>query len=213
MHPIDLSTWPRRAIFEHFGRIRWPFYSVTFDVDVTEARDFAKARGVSFYMVMVWLVTRACSRVPALCQEIRDGVPWQLDGRTPSFADLKKGAECFHIVTLPMEEDPVAFAKKAAATSAAQDCFLDMSKEGSDLLFISCLPWMRVTALANARAPDPDDCIPRVAWGRWEDRGGRKILGLSVEVNHRTVDGFHLGQFARALEDEIAALRPAEDEN
>jgi chloramphenicol O-acetyltransferase type A len=105
-----------------------------------------------------------------------------------------------------MEDDPAAFAKHAAAASAAQTCFLDMSKEGSDLLFISCLPWMRVTGLTNERQPDPDDCIPRITWGRWEDRGGRKILGLCTEVNHRTVDGYHIGQFAKALEEEIAAL-------
>ena len=206
MHPIDLEQWPRRAIFEHFSRIRWPFYSVTFDVDVTRVRDFAKARGVSFYMTMVWLVTRACGRVPAFCQDIRDGVLWQLDGRTPSFADLKEGSECFHIVTTPMEDDPVVFAKKAAAASAAQDCFLDMSKEGSDLLFISCLPWMRITGLTNEREPDPDDCVPRIAWGRWEEREGRTILGLSVEVNHRTVDGVHIGRFTERLEEEIRAL-------
>ena len=77
MHPIDLESWPRRAAFEHFSRIAWPFYSVTFDVDVTRVRDFAKARGVSFYLTMVWAVTRACNRVPALCQEVREGRPWQ----------------------------------------------------------------------------------------------------------------------------------------
>ncbi len=65
---------------------------------------------------------------------------------------------------------------------------------------------MRITALTNEREPNPDDCVPRISWGRWEDREGRKLLGLSVEVNHRTVDGVHLGQFARALEEEIEGL-------
>jgi chloramphenicol O-acetyltransferase type A len=206
MHPIDLSAFPRRAAYEHFSRIRWPFYSVTFDADVTRAYAFAHGRGLSFYLTMTWLVTRACHRVPALCQDIREGVLWQLDGRHPSFADLKEGAECFHIVTRPMDGDVVAFVRAAAEASAAQDCFLDMSKEGSDLLFISCMPWVRLTGLTNEREPDPDDCVPRIAWGRWEERDGRKALGLSMEVNHRTVDGVHIGQFAKALEEEIAAL-------
>ncbi len=206
MHPIDLETYPRRAAYEHFSRVAWPFYSITFDADVTRVYGFAHARGLSFYLTMVWLVTRACNRVPALCQDIRDGVLWQLDGRDPSFADLKKGAECFHIVTLPMEDEAEPFVLHAARASAAQDCFLDLSKEGRDLLFISCVPWVRLTALTNERTPDPEDCIPRVAWGRWEERDGRKILGLSLEVNHRTVDGLHIGRFARALEEEIEKL-------
>ena len=206
MHPIDLEKWPRRAIFEHFSRIRWPFYSVTFDVDVTRVRDFAKANGVSLYMTMVWLVTRACNRVPAFCQDMRDGVLWQLDGRTPSFADLKEGTECFHIVTTPMEDDPAAFAKHAAAASAAQTCFLDMSKEGSDLLFISCLPWMRVTGLTNERDMDPDDAIPRIAWGKYRQENGRLRLGMCLEVNHRLVDGVHIGRFAAELDRVIGEL-------
>ena len=206
MHPIDLERWPRREIYEHFSRGGCPYYSLTFDVDVTRVRAFAKARGISFYLTMTWAVTGACGRVPALCQEIRDGIPWQLDGRIPSFTWLEPGTECFRIVTVPMEDDPAVFARKAAAAAAAQTRFLDESKEGSDLLFISCVPWMRLTGLTCQRADDRDDCIPRITWGRWEDRGGRLILGLCCEVNHRTVDGFHLGQFAMALEDEIASL-------
>ena len=207
MKRIDTETWERREAYEHFSRIRWPFYSLTFDVDVTDAAAYAKERGVSFYGVMIWLVTRAVNRTPALLQTVVDGQVWQYACRHPSFTDLREGAEQFHIVTLPLEGTAEEFARKAREVSAAQSCFLDMSKEGSDLLFISCLPWVRLTALTNEREPDPDDCIPRIAWGRWEERGGRKVLGLSVEVNHRTVDGVHIGRFAKALEEEIAALR------
>ncbi len=206
MRKIDRTAWERREAYEHFSRVRWPFYSLTFDVDVTGACAYARARNVSFYGVMIWLVTRAVNRTPALLQTVVDGEVWQLDGRDPSFADLHEGAEQFHIVTLPLKGTAEEFAREAKRVSAAQTCFLDMSKEGGHLLFISCMPWVRLTALTNERDPDPDDCVPRVAWGRWEERDGRKVLGLSIEVNHRTVDGIHIGQFARALEEEIAAL-------
>ncbi|MBQ6174585.1 MAG: chloramphenicol acetyltransferase [Clostridia bacterium] len=206
MKKIDMETWERRQAYEHFSRLAWPFYSVTFDADVTAARAFAKAHGVSFYLVMVWLVTRAVNRVPAMLQTVIGGEVWQYDGRVPSFTDLHPGAEQFHIITMPTESTAEAFARKAKEVSGAQTCFLDMSKEGSDLLFISCLPWVRLTGLTNERSPDPDDCIPRIAWGRWEERGSRLILGLCVEVNHRTVDGVHIGRFAQALEEEIAGL-------
>ena len=206
MHKIDLSAWPRREAFDHFSRVAWPFFSLTFDLDVTQAHAYARDRSVSFYGVMIWAVTRAVNRTPALLQTVVDGEVWQLDARIPSFTDLHPGAEQFHIVTLPLSGSAEAFARMAKAASLAQTSFLDLSKEGRDLLFISCLPWVRVTALSNERTPDPDDCVPRIAWGKWEERGGRKTLGLCVEVNHRTVDGIHIGQFARALEEEIRAL-------
>ena len=206
MQKIDMSTYPRREAYEHFSRVDWPFYSVTFQADVTAAADFARARGLSFYGVMIWAVSRAVNRVDAMLLTIRDGALWKLGRREPSFADLHPGAEQFHIVTLPLLEDPAAFAREAKRVSAAQQVFLDYSKESDGLIFISSLPWLALTGLTNERQIDRDDCTPRLAWGRWQETGGRKLLGLSVEVNHRTVDGLHIARFAQALEEELRSL-------
>ena len=65
---------------------------------------------------------------------------------------------------------------------------------------------MELTALTNERDADPDDAAPRIAWGRYAERDGRLMLGLSLEVNHRLIDGVHIGRFAQALERRIAAL-------
>lgn len=203
---LDLDSWCRREAFTHFSRARNPFYSVTFDVDVTRAAAWAKERGLSFYYTMTWLCSRAVHQVDALMLDIRGGEVWRLDSRKPSFTDLHPGAEQFHIVTLPMLEDPEAFCHAARTASEAQKTFLDESQEGRDLIYITCLPWVRMTGLTTTLDADPDDCVPRVSWGRWEECGGRKILGLCMEVNHRTVDGIHIGQFVRALEDAIAGL-------
>ena len=52
----------------------------------------------------------------------------------------------------------------------------------------------------------PPGSIPRISWGKYVERGGRRELGMSVEVNHRLVDGLHLGRFVQALEGRIEAL-------
>ena len=41
-------------------------------------------------------------------------------------------------------------------------------------------------------------------------REGRLPLGASLQVNHRLIDGLHIGQFVQALERRIAALGGAE---
>ena len=211
MNRIDMSTYPRQEAYEHFSRVDWPFYSVTFQADVTGAAEFAKARGLSFYGVMIWAVSRAVNRVDAMMLTVRDGELWRLDRREPSFTDLHPGAEQFHIVTLPMMDDPADFAREARRVSAAQQVFLDYSKESDGLIFISSVPWLNLTSLTNERQIDRDDCTPRIAWGRWQETSGRKTLGVSVEVNHRTVDGLHIARFAQALEEEINALAARTD--
>ena len=48
--------------------------------------------------------------------------------------------------------------------------------------------------------------IPRLAWGKYVEENGRKTLYISMELNHRFVDGVHVGKFHEALTELIEAL-------
>ena len=188
-------------MYEFFSAADQPFYNVAFRLDVTRAYNFAKENSLSFYMVMTYLVTKAINSVEAFRYAKLDGEIVLFDSLMPSFTDLKPGAEQFHIVTMPCEGGIAEFCREAKRRSLEQDCFIDMSMEGKNLIFISCLPWLDITSLSHERTFDPDDAIPRVAWGRFVDDGsGRKVLGMSLEVNHRFIDGYHISQFVRFFE-------------
>lgn len=203
---INYESWPRRELFEFFSGMSDPFYSVTFKLDVTRVYDFAKENGLSFYYALVWLVTKALNSVEAFRYAKLDGNIVLLPERMPSFTDMKKGSETFHIVTMPAGDDIKRFCLEARRRSQAQKEFINMSEEGLDLIYISCLPWVELTALTNERNFDPDDAIPRIAWGKYSENAGRKTLGLSVELNHRFTDGYHIGKFNENLCKLIAAL-------
>lgn len=196
---IDYARWPRRELFEFFSRVSNPFFSVTFNLDVTRVYEYAKANGLSFYYALTWLITKAVNSVEALRCAKLDGNIVLLPERSPSFTDMKKGADTFHIVTMPAGDDIKRFCLDAKRRSEAQSEFILMSEEGPNLIFISCLPWVELTALTNERDFDPDDAIPRIAWGKYREAGGRKILGLSIELNHRFADGYHIGKFNEKL--------------
>ena len=203
---LDPEQWPRREVYRFFSGMQNPFYMVTFQLDVTELRAYTKQNGLSFYYALVWLCTEACNEVEAFRLTLRGGEVWRLDRRDPSFTDLPAGSEVFHIVTLPAGDDLADFCRAAARKSRAQTAFIDHGAENDALIYFSCLPWVELTALTNERNTDPDDAVPRIAWGRYAERDGRLMLGLSLEVNHRLIDGVHIGQFAQALERRIAAL-------
>ena len=206
MRPVDLSSWPRREIYAFFSGISDPFYSVTFRLDVTELRRYTKERGLSFYHSLIWLCTRALARVEAFSYAVSEGKLVRLESRRPSFTHLKPGSESFQIVTLPCEGSLEDFCAAAGEKAEEQDFFIDFAGEGIDMIFLSCLPWLDLTALTNERDLDPDDAIPRIAWGKYVEENGRLMLGLSVEVNHRFIDWLHIGQFARELERMIGEL-------
>ena len=203
---LDRTAWPRREVYDFFSRMDDPFYMVTFQTDVTAVREYTKRNNLSFYYTMVYLCTAACNAVPAFRLAIRGGQVWEMEARSPSFTDLHPGSEVFHIVTMPCAGTLAEFCRAAAEKSAAQTAFLDQQGESDALIYFSCLPWVELTALTNERGHDPDDSVPRIAWGRYTAQDGRLKLGLSLEVNHRLIDGVHIGQFAQALERRIAAL-------
>ncbi|MDO4568215.1 MAG: CatA-like O-acetyltransferase [Clostridia bacterium] len=205
MKPIDIQTWSRRELYEHFSTLDHPFYSVTVPLDVTNALAAAHREKLSFYHTMVWLCTRAMLSVPAFNLRIIDGRVYELDSVKPSFtAPAAEGN--FMFVTLPWNSDLRAFCAGAQAASAAQTSLFGPYADACDTVFFSCLPWFDFTAMTNARRIDSSDAIPRLAWGKYASEGRRTLLHLSIEVNHRTVDGRHIGQFIAAVERGIASL-------
>ncbi len=205
---FDYDTWPRREIYEFFSGVSQPFYSVTFRVDVTRVYEHVKARGLSFYYALTWLVTRAVNRVPEFLLTIRGGQVQMLSRREPSFTDIKPGSDCFYIVTMTAGDELDEFCLAAKRRSAMQDNFMNPADESDNLIYISCAPWIDITGLTNERDFDRDDAVPRIAWGKYTKENGRLKLGMSLEINHRLIDGVHIGRFAAALDDEIAKLAP-----
>ncbi len=200
MDVIDRAAWGREEHYRFFAPMSHPFYSLTFPVDVTALRRYVKAQDLSFYAALVFLVTKAMEEVEEFHLRDRNGVIVHHDQLVPSFTDLKPGSDLFYIVTLEAGDDLADFCRRAKEKSAAQREFITSGPWDADqLVYFTCLPWFPITGLTNERDVDPSDTIPRVSWGRWEEHEGRTTLHLSLELNHRLLDGYHVGQLYQAL--------------
>ena len=203
---IELTAWPRAESFRFFSSLDQPFYSVCFRVDVTKLHAYAKSHGLSFYHAMIYFVTQAVNETKNFRYTIRNGEVWLLPARTPSFTVLKPGSDQFQIVTAPCTGGLEDFCRAAKEKTERQTAFLDPASEMDDLIYISCLPWFDLTCCTNERTMDIDDAIPRITWGKYVKEGDREVLGLSIEVNHRLIDGVHLGRFYERLQEKLSAL-------
>ena len=67
-----------------------------------------------------------------------------------------------------------------------------------------------MTALTNEHElkadNSADDTDLLLSWGRFEESEGRKFLNISIDVNHRFIDGLTIGRFAKRLEEKIRSL-------
>lgn len=206
MKRLDLDSWSRKDIFNLFSKVDYPFYSVTIPVEVTNVKRVAKEEGLSFYYLMVWLCTAALNAVEEFRIQIKGDSLFVSEELYPSFTCMRKGEDSFVIVNNKWQEDYREFCKVAERRLENQkSLFGEEAMEGCPI-YISCTPWFDFTSLTNERNFDKDDTIPRIAWGKYYEENGKLMVHLSIDVNHRTIDGVHIGRLKEELDRRVAGL-------
>ena len=208
---IDLNTWDRKEHFEFFSRNATPHYCVAFNIDVTNLLHFTRANKLSFYYSLVYLCTQTVNEIDAFLMETEDNKVYARDQRSASFIDLAKGSTVFHVVCLPQQQDIFAFCSQAREQSTNNPLTLQQSCQITDpKVIFSCLPWLDMTTCTNERDyTDPklkDDTAPIIVWGKYIQKDGKFTLNMTLDVNHRLIDGYHIGQFAQKLQNKIDSL-------
>ena len=203
---IDLQTWPRAAQFRLFRSYQQPHYATTTRLDVTHLMA-RKADGISPYRACLYAIGAGIHAVPELCTRFRGDTAVAHDLITLSMT-VPTDAGSFGYAYVPYVADFAAFYAQAQALIAqvAAGGVLDAnSGERDDLAYLSCMPWLDYSSINNA-LPGPDDCIPRVTWGKFVDHGGRWDMAMTLEVHHALVDGAQVGAYFEAVQSALNAI-------
>lgn len=200
---IDMSTYARRAHFEYFLKMGYPYVGNTAEIDVTPLYDRAKAREESFFVHVLYAAGRAANDVPELRQRIEGSGILQFEHCLNSHTEMKPDgtyAYCASDSGLPWE----AFYAQTQARRARvrENGTIEEGGEALGKFFMSCAPWVHFTALIQP-VPFPADSNPRITWGKYEKRDGRVLLPVSLLAHHGLVDGVHIGRFYEAFEARI----------
>ncbi|MDA9472008.1 CatA-like O-acetyltransferase [Enterococcus sp. 5H] len=205
---IDQSTWKRKEHFDFFsGEGVSPLYDVTTQLDVTHFYRYVKHNRLSFYYGLIAATTEVMNQIENFRYKVRGDEVVLVERLIPSFTDLKAGSELFHIVTLDFQGSLKEFSDEAKRVSDEQQDYFPPSEYQQDTMIqFSCLPWFSFTNLGNELSLNRDDSIPKVTWGKFEQIGERLLLPYSVQVNHRLVDGIHLGKLINQLQNYLDNL-------
>ena len=209
---INCANWERREHFEYYSKISTPHYCVAFNVDITNLLAFTRKNHISFYYSLIYLCTKSLNEIDEFLLEIEDNKVYRIDRRVPCFTDLKKGATIFHMVLLPCEGDIINFAKRAREESTNHPLPVDaLEGVNEPQIIYSCIPWADITMCSNERDyNDPklkDDTAPILVWGKYVEHDDRYMINMTLDVNHRLIDGYFVGLFVQNLESKIAELK------
>ncbi len=203
LQPINLDTWARRPIYDLFTPCAHPYYTVSAPVDVTAVRLFAHRTHCSFYLCMVYLVTKAANSIENFRYTIEGENVFLMDELHPSFTStLKDGSDLFRIIKCQMQPTLAQFLDRA--TTLQQEPWQPLSGDthlpAKQMLYLSSMPWLDVTSITNEHSGLPDESMTYINWGRYETQpNGRVVLNMTVEANHRLIDGIHIAHFFDVL--------------
>ncbi len=203
---VDLGQWPRRELFEHFSRLRMPHFSVAANVDVSRLLAYKRARGLSFYLSLVYLVTETLNETDNFRLRMLDGQVVMYDRIHTNFTHKTAGEELFRYHTAPLEGTLPAYVAATTEAMRKQTGLFGGLGDIPNTAYCSCTPHLETTAIVNHVVDNPDDAIPRINWGKYALHDGRWILNMTLCVNHRFIDGSHIERFFQRLQEKINQL-------
>lgn len=203
---IDINSWKRRELFSHFSRLQLPHYFVAANIDVTNLIEYKRKHGLSFYLSIIYLSTKSLNRIENFQYRIKEGRVVKYDIIHTNFTHKRPEEDTFRFHTAPFKGTLQEYIKATSDAIAHQDQLFGGLGDIPNVAYFSCAPTLDTTCISNPGMEDPDDAIPRINWGKYVRRDGRWILNITVTVNHRFIDGYHIGQFFQFLQEEINQL-------
>lgn len=208
---IDIQKWDRKEIYEHFTRVKSPHYAIGGNVDITPLIDFAHEKNLSTYLTLIYYMTKVVNGIDNFRYRIVDGKVVKFDKIHSNFTHKRPESDQFRYHTCPFEGSVEDFVRKTSAAISEQQTLFGGMEAVPNVIYFSCLPWIDATCITNPGMNNDDDAIPRINWGKFVKADGRVKLNVTVTVNHRFIDGFHVGKFFIGLQEEI--FRLAENNN
>lgn len=204
----DLETWPRASQFRFFRGVANPHFALTASVDASRLMEVDRPAGVSVFNAALHSIMSAANAVPEL--------------RTRFAGDEVREYDVVHAsVTVPIEGERFAFCdipyapdwpdfdgncRREVERAKRQETLKSDIAGEADWIYLTCLPWLTFTAMTHP-VDGPEDCIPRIGWGKIERDGEQWRMPVAVQVHHALVDGLHVGQFFQALEARLGDRR------
>lgn len=208
-HIIDINTWERRDNYEFFRGFVNSWYSVTTEIDCTEARSAAKAAGRSFFLYYLYAVVRAANEVDELRYRTDKNGQVLFHDKVDIISPIAVPGKTFYTVRIPFYEDFERFYTEAHAliTNIPEDgdpygAEKILIKQGDyDVVHLSAVPKLYFTSITYTLAEAGNGCnYPLMTAGKAVNRDGRLVFPLSIYVNHAFVDGSHLASFFEKIE-------------
>lgn len=192
---IDLSTWPRRPLFELFNSFSDPYHGVCLRLDCTETFRFAKAHKLSVFLSLLHRALYAAHQVENFrLRAVGDSVLRFDTIHGGSAIGRENGTIGFGHYTYHPRIEP--FVREAALEVTRIKATTDIERfPTQNVIRFSVLPWFDFTSISHATDAARRDSAPKITFGKITEANGKHTMPVSIHAHHALVDGSHVADF------------------
>lgn len=193
--PVNLESWNRRELYEHYHKTVPCGYSMTANLSVGELLKNVKEKGIKFYPAMLYLLMRVCNRHEEFRMVMNEeGNPAVWPQVVPSFTVFHPEWETFSCLWCPYEEDFSQFYQgyqRVMEEFGNRKEFVPQPDTPPNTVPVSMIPWVSYTGFHLHLPNSGNYFAPIFTVGRYQKQGEEWFLPLTIQVHHAVCDGFH----------------------
>ena len=208
MKKIDLSSWKRKEHFEFFSKMDSPIFGIVTEVDCDECYKNSKENGISFFASYLHKSMIAVNSVEELKYRI-------VDNEIIAFEKIHAGItiaredETFGFGFVNFSQDFETFnAELNNEILEVKNCSglrLNNDDIKKDLIRHSTIPWNSFSGLLHPTNFDRKESVPKITFGKFAVRDGKRMLPISIEAHHGLVDGLHIAKYLNEFQKQLNA--------
>jgi chloramphenicol O-acetyltransferase len=204
----------RRDRFEFFEGFENPLLNLSFDLEVKDFRPFCKANNLPPFHFFLYCFFSSMNEIDNFKYRVLNGEVFKVDQLIGSYTILNSD-NLFNFTRFDLYSDLHEFIQhsqlakeEVSKVKGLMNTGLELSpREMKNYVFITCLPWLKMTAIEHPTYKYKSSDIPSVAWGKFSPLGTSDLsIPLSVQAHHGFVDAYHIHLLAQAIEKKIATL-------
>lgn len=203
----------RRDRFEFFESFENPLLNLSFELEMKDFRPFCKANNLPVFHFYLYCLFQALNDVENFKYRIYEGEVIKIDELIGSYTIINE-ENLFNYTRFKTSPDMHEFIRNSVK-SKEEVTTLALTNTGKELpvrelknyVFITSIPWLKMTAIEHPVYKYKSADIPAIAWGKFTTLPNNQIMvPMSVQAHHGFVDAYHIHQLAEALKNKIESI-------
>ncbi len=201
----------RRDRFNFFESFQNPLLNICFELEVPDFRPFCKQKNYPPFHFFLFCLMRSLERIDNFKYRIYQDQVIQVTKLIGSYTVIDEN-NLFNYTRFDNDPELTQFISNSLeakalvqATSGLINPAVELTeREMKDLVFITCIPWLKFTAIEHPVFRYKAADIPAIAWGRFSSLpDGKLMIPFAAQAHHGFVDAYHIHLLGKTISDVI----------